>query len=372
MKTVNSNQNDPYKILLVDDDVSLIKTLEKILSNKNYVLYSALSGEDALKQIPNIVPDLILLDIFMPKMDGYQVCDTLKQDERFSDIPIIFITESNNPDCIIKAFEHGGVDYVIKPFNSKVFLARVETHLQLKNYQESLKELNKVKLKFFSIMTQDIKDSLIGVKGIAGFLVQDLEQGNGSITEGIKMAKILQDDSKRLYKFLENLIEWASIEIGQVKIKPKEIKVAEFIRQTIKVLEIYAVEKRLELNLSCKEDITTNTDPYALKTIFLKIFSNAIKYCNPEGKIEITVSKNGNKCLFIISDNGVGMSPEVFNNVFRLDTPHPKTIGTAEEKGTGLGLIICKALIDRISGKIAIDSKKFRGATVTFEIPDLD
>lgn len=370
MKTSEKHQTRPFKVLLIDDDESIVKTIEKILVNKNYIIYSSLSGQDALTHISNIIPDIILLDILMPKMDGYEVCKAIKQDSRFENVPVIFITESNDPDNIIKAFESGGVDYILKPFNHKALLARLDTHLQLKVSQETLKELNKVKLKFFSIMTRDIKDHLIGVKGIADFLVQDLEQDCESNTEGIKMAKILQDDSKRLYELLENLIEWASIEIGQMTFNPKEISIKEFIAEKIQLLQFYATDKKLIVNLDCEDDIILKTDPEALKTIFLKILSNAIKYNNPKGTIDIKIIRKKNKCVFSIIDTGIGMDADVINNIFRLDTPHPKTIGTAEEKGAGLGLIICKSIIDKLNGKILIESKKFRGANVTFEIPD--
>ncbi len=371
MKKSEETQQNPYKVLVIDDDPDLIKSLERVLFDNNYVVYSATSGKEASSKLYSINPDIILLDMKMPDMDGFQICQDIKKDPGFDDVPVIILIETPEPEFMIKSFDSGAVDYIVKPINTKVLLVRIETHLKLKNYQERLKEVNMIKMKFFSIMTNDIKDSLIGVKGLANFLVQDLEDSSSNSSEGIKMAKILREDSKQLYELLENLIDWASIETGQADVKPENINISEFVEKNIAVYSGNIAHKQLKVNCNCPGDITLKSDPAALKIIFLKILSNAIKYSNENGLIEINVFRKNSKCIFEVIDNGVGMDSDVVENIFKLDTPHPKTIGTADEKGTGLGLIICNSLIERLSGSISIESKKFRGVKVTFELPDL-
>ncbi len=371
MKKKIDESPETYKILIVDDDINVVKAIERLLFSKNYIVYSALSGDEALTKLKETQADIMLLDIIMPEMDGYKLCDILKNDERYSLMPIIFLTEANDTESIVKAYEHGAVDYIVKPFNPQVLFARINTHLQLKKSQEKLQDMDEVKTKFFSIMTKDIKDNLLGMKGMADFLVQDLAEIKEKNTEGIKMAKILQDDSRQLYELLENLIDWASIETDQTKIYPVNFKVCDVINNTVEAFKNSLNKKRINISIDCNDEIELKTDPDALKIIFSKILSNAIKYSYPEGNIELRVEKKNSNCIFTITDHGVGMDMEVVKSIFKLDTPHPKTIGTAEEKGTGLGLIICNALIEKMNGSINIESKKFRGVKVTFTLPDI-
>ncbi len=372
MKIHKDNSAKTFKVLVVDDDIKMVKTIERLLYNKNYIVYSALSGKDALTKLKETNPDIMLLDILMPEMDGYELCDKIKNNPSFSTLPIIFLTEANDTEMIIKAFEHGAVDYVTKPFNSRILFARIDTHLQLQKSREELKNTNEVKTKFFSIITKDIKDNLLGMKGMADFLVQDLSEVEGKNTEGIKMAKILQEDSKQLYELLENLIEWATVETEQTKINTIEFSICEFITETINLYRDNLSKKRLNLLFNCPQEIKLCSDPNAMQIIFSKILSNAIKYSHPENSIEINVEKKNSDCVFSVTDYGVGMDEEVVKSIFRLDTPHPKTIGTAEEKGTGLGLVICNSLVEKLHGNINISSKKFRGTIVTVSLPDIN
>lgn len=368
MKLGKKRNNKPILILIVDDVEANLQLLGNILQEQNYDLSFALRGQDALAILETDLPHLILLDVMMPEMDGFEVCKEIKANPRTKDIPIIFLTAKTEIDDIIKGFELGAVDYITKPFNSAELLARVNTHIQLKQTQEELKELNIAMSKFFSIITNDIKDNLVGVKGISNFLVQDIEAKD---TENIiNFAKMLQSDSTKLYTFLENIVEWATIQTEKIDNIPINCNLKSIIDNGIlsfsESLELKGIIARNNLVQNIDLFIDTNI----LTRIINKILSNAVKYSKSNNEIIISSKEIENGWIEIcVQDFGVGMDPQVVNKIFRIDTPYIKTTGTGNEGGTGLGLMICKALVDSIGGEIAIESTKHQGTVVTLCIP---
>jgi two-component system, sensor histidine kinase and response regulator len=357
----------PYKILIVDDDPFVIKTLERILFKKNFLFHSVTSGEKALQVICDINPDIVLLDVLMSDIDGYDVCKKLKKLPGGEHIPVIFLTGNTGIDEVVKGFKAGAVDYIVKPFNTAELVARLETHLELKRSREEIKQMDLLKTKFFSIMTQDIKNSIIGLKGVASFLMHELTDVEPENNEPLKLSKILLNDSTELYQLLENLIEWASIELGQKKIITEEIITESFIREIIFSHESLINQKEIYVEVICPQNFKVRLQTSHFKSILHRLISNALKYSNKGGKISVSFSYSENMNTFIVEDFGVGMPEDVAENVFRLDTPHPKTIGTNGEKGTGVGLIICKTLADRINGTISIETQKSKGTRVVLK-----
>ncbi len=368
MKAGKKKQNKPILILIVDDVEANLQLLGNILQEQNYDLSFALRGEDALAILETDLPHLILLDIMMPEMDGFEVCKEIKANPRTKDIPIIFLTAKTEIDDIIKGFELGAVDYITKPFNSAELLARVNTHIQLKQTQEELKELNVAMSKFFSIITNDIKDNLVGVKGISNFLVQDIEAKD---TENIiNFAKMLQSDSTKLYTFLENIVEWATIQTDRIDNMPGSCNLRAIVDKNIVGFDETLKLKNVNVKNNINKDIDLIVDSHLLSAIINKIFSNAIKYSKSNNEILISSKEIDESWIeFTIQDFGVGMEAQVVNKIFRIDTPYVKTTGTGNEGGTGLGLMICKALVDRVNGEITIESVKHQGTIVTVCLP---
>ena len=361
----------PYKILIVDDDPLVVKTLERLLFKKNFLFHSVSSGEKALEVVRDITPDIILLDVMMSEIDGYEVCQNLKKQPFSQNIPVIFLTSNTEIDDVIKGFQAGAVDYIVKPFNSAELIARLETHLELKRSREEIKLMDLIKTKFFSIMTNDIQNSLIGLKGVANFLHQELSEKNIDPNEPLKLSKILLNDSSELYDLLENLIEWASIELGLKEPNIEKIKVDTFIQENIDFFEDLLQNKNLKTTITGDSQQEIVIAKGHLESILHRLISNAIKYSHTGGFITIDFKKKEEQNIFTIIDEGVGMNQEVVENVFRLDTPHPKTIGTYQEKGTGLGLIICKTLVDSLQGNIIIESQKNKGSKIIIAIPEI-
>ncbi len=357
--------------MIVDDDPLVRKTLERLLFKQDYLFFSVESGEQALETILDINPDIVLLDVFMKGLTGFEVCSKLKKMGITKRIPVIFLTSNNQSSEIVKGFQSGAVDYIIKPFNTEELLARLLTHLELKKSREEIKLVNMIKTRFFSIMTHDIKNSLTGVKGVAEFLNQEISQNPVNVEQIKKLSALILDDSTQLYRFVENLIKWDLIESNEVSLEVDVFDVKPLLDQVIGQFAHQIGEKQLCFQIKLKSNMQIHTDKSMLHDIFRELISNAIKYSYKGGQISIGIEKENGTNVFTIEDQGVGMDKEVSENVFRLDTPHPKTIGTEKEKGIGLGLIICYTLVSKLKGSINITSEKLKGATIIVSIPDI-
>jgi len=316
MQTKEDNTTSPYKIVVVTADKSFLNKLQEIF-DENFRLIHSQPVDNLIKKTCSIQPDLILKDVSNRKTIDFQLFKSLKSDFRTHNIPIVIITEKDRPDNIDEILNAGVSDHITKQFTPAETSRIIKTHLELKRKIDENKEIHFVKSKFFSIMTNDIKDSLIGVKGIAGFLLKDLEENSEKTKEVVKMARILYEDSQELYNFLENLIEWASIETNETEINPEKINLQNIISNIITNFNKEFSSKNLELINNYDENIELISDKKALNIVLTHLISNAIKYSNKDGKITINAERtnHGSSTKISIEDNGVGMDNEVVENM---------------------------------------------------------
>jgi two-component system, sensor histidine kinase and response regulator len=360
----------PFKIMIVDDDPLVVKALERILFRQNYLFFSVGSGEEALIAINEIEPDIVLLDVFMKELSGFDVCRQFKKMGITQRIPVIFLTSNNQPAEIITGFQAGAVDYITKPFNSEELLARLHTHLELKKAREEIRIINMQRTRFFSIMTHDINDALTGVRGVAGFLHQELSQEQIDMEEVKKLAGFIHDDSNNLYQFVNKLVKWNRLQTGAEPVHKSPFDLRKIIDVVVDKNTVRYSDKQITVNISGEKNMTINSDSVKIADIMDEILTNALKYSHKGGIVNIELSRTDRATIIKVIDQGVGMEKDVIENIFRLDTPHPKTIGTDNEKGIGLGLIICNALLSMVGGIMCIDSDN--GVTVTVELPDVE
>lgn len=370
MENRDVNKN-PFKIMIVDDDPLIIKTLERILFKRNYLFYSVYSGEEALKTVNDINPDIILLDVFMDGLSGYEVCKELANLGITKKVPVIFLTSSNQKEEILKGFAAGAVDFIVKPFHTEELIARLQTHLELKAARDEIKRINMVNSRFFSIITNDIKDSLTGVKGIAQFINDEINADDFNESEMKKLSGILLADSSQLYQYLENIIRWDQIRKTKKIPVQKNIFLSDVVHSITEEYGSSIKAKDITITQKINKDFFIDTNLNGLKEVLKEVIHNAIKYCYPSGYISIKAYKTGKANLIEIENSGAGLDKDVIDNIFRLDTPHSKTIGTMQEKGIGLGLIICDAWVKKLKGRISIRSEKLKNFVVVLEIPDL-
>lgn len=377
-------ETDKYKVLVVDDNSKNVQLLANLLSEKGYDVEFALNGPDALRLVSSENFDLILLDIMMPGMDGYEVCKTIKKDEKINDIPVIFLTAKTDIVSIEKAFVCGGLDYVSKPFNASELLARVKTHVELKRGKDKLIGINKLleerilirteelvdakekaeeadrlKSEFLTSMSHGIRTPLNSIVGFSSLIAENSED-----SESQEFSKIINRQNELLLKIIDDIIDLAKVESGSIETFEKEFEMNEFVND---MCQTFSRECHANVKLIPKitsGSLTVNTDPYRLKQVFSNLLSNSIKFTE-KGQIELgyTIDKQNN-ITFHVSDTGIGIPEDKWDIIFDRFTKLDKF-----SQGTGLGLAIVKHIIEGMEGKIWMESELGNGSTFYFSLP---
>jgi len=371
MTTLQENQSG-YKVLIVDDVFDNLKVLSNILYNRGINISVATSGEQALRTVAVKPPDLILLDIAMPGMDGFEVCKILKDNALYKNIPIIFLTAKSESRDVIKGFELGAVDYVTKPFNPYELVSRVFTHLELKKSKdiilaqnEKLKELNERKDKFFSILAHDLRTPFCTLINISELLVNHIDKFNKEKLQ--QFGQRIHNTSEKGFNLLQNLLNWSRSQANSLEIEREVLDMDQLVQASIDMFTINAQHKNIEIIYTPKQ-IYINADKNMISTVLSNLLSNAIKFTPHNGKIEVVTYQKNEKFVCEIIDSGVGISTENLTKLFRIDINFT-TNGTDNEKGTGLGLILCKEFIDKNDGIISAESNLGQGTTFRFSLP---
>ena len=367
-------------ILAVDDTPENLGLLFEYLDQAGFTVLLVQNGENALKQAEQNLPDLILLDIMMPGLNGFEVCQLLKKNAKTRGIPVIFMTALNDPEDKIKGFELGGVDYITKPIQYREVLARVKTHLTLRRLQqeleeknrhlerqgEQLQELNASKDRFFSILSHDLRSPFNGLCGITEIL---LDHFDDFPPEKIKdFLGRLKESTDMLYALLENLLTWSRVQAGRLDYFPQQLEIHELIRNTVQLFSPNAEQKQISLVNTVKEPVYAVGDGKMIDTVIRNLLSNAIKFTHPGGKVHISAQQDETQLTVSVSDSGIGIDKDHQPRLFRIDESF-KRLGTAEERGTGLGLILCKEFIEQHHGTIWVESESGKGSTFRFTLP---
>lgn len=366
-------EEERAKILIVDDDPTNLNMLLDYLYQSGYKVLIAPDGEQALRQIDHLLPDLILLDIMMPGIDGFETCRRLKAQEKTRDIPVIFITALSDTTDKIEGFTVGGVDYITKPFQYEEVSIRIQTHLMLRQLQQELQqqnqrlqEVNASKDKFFSIIAHDLRSPISALRELPGIILEHIE--NYSREDLIRLIMAQRDAAQNLFTLLDNLLTWANIQREQIDYIPQIIQLNELVAQNINLLLLNAENKQITLQNNVPESLSVYADYHMLNTILRNLITNAIKFTEAHGKIVVSAQQLDTMVSISVSDNGIGIAREDLSKIFRIDTKF-KRRGTADEQGTGLGLILCQEFVKKHKGQITIISQLDQGTTVTFTLP---
>ncbi len=352
-------------IYVVDDILSTVYSLCLFLEYQEYRVVQFSSGQAMLEVVHEQVPDLIFLDVMMPEMDGFEVCKRLKADERTRDIPVIFITVKSAQEDKLKGFDAGGVDYITKPFDPKEVLARVKAHLTIRKQQRQVEQLNASRNKFFSIISHDLRNLLYVPLGSLELLLEHLR--SFSLEEIEERLKTVHQSTEHLFDLLENLLIWASLQRGAMVYTPRSFPITSIIEELFFLVQAQADHKDITLVKNVQQEVRVYADPNMLRTILRNLISNALKFSRPGGQISFQAVPRGDMVEIHISDTGVGIPQEKLESLFLLDPQRPSK-GTAGERGTGLGLLLCKELIEQHGGTLSVESEVNNGATFTFTL----
>lgn len=356
-----------FNILIVDDIARNIQIVGNILRKEGYQISFAQDGKSALERVESSSFDLILLDIMMPEMDGFEVCDKLRAKPVSRDIPIMFLTAKNDVDSTLEGFKHGAVDYITKPFNGTELLARVETHLALRDSRNELAKLNASKDKFFSIIAHDLKNP-IGTFSNVSTLLND-EYDELSEEDKREFIKMLKDSSKNISELLENLLQWSRAQTGRINYEPLPIELHRIVHTNMDLMRMSADKKQIALNNNIDKNFLITADHNMITTVLRNLISNAIKFTEKNGEVNVDAQKNDGHVSIYVKDTGVGISDEDKRKLFKIDKSI-SSVGTNDETGTGLGLILCKEFVEMHGGEIGVESELGEGSVFHFTIPD--
>lgn len=364
-----------YKILIVDDTAANVLLLQALLKKRQYRIVTAYNGNDGLRAVATEAPDLILLDIMMPDINGYEVAQRLKANETYQEIPIIFLTALNSTADIVKGFEVGACDYISKPFNKEELLIRVGHQISLiaakraiLRKTEELRETIVARDKLYSVIAHDLRSPMGSIKMMFNLLMLNLpEEKIGK--EMYEMLSMANETTEETFTLLDNLLKWTKCQIGRLKTVFQNINLIDVVQDASLLFHSIADLKSITIRTEdMPREIDAWMDADMVKTIMRNLLSNAVKYSEPGGEIIVSVEENDTHAVVHVKDFGQGIKTEDQPKLLNPAT-HFTTFGTNKEEGSGLGLLLCKDFVQKNGGEFWFESAEGQGSTFSFSVP---
>ena len=363
-----------YKILIVDDVMSNVLLLKVLLTNEKFAIATASNGRQALEQVEKENPDLVLLDVMMPDMSGFEVAQHLKSNPNTADIPIIFLTALNSTADIVKGFQVGANDFISKPFNKEELIIRVTHQISLVaakrlilSKTEELQRTIAGRDKLYSVIAHDLRSPMGSIKMVLNMLILNLpsEKIGAEMYELLTMANQTTED---VFSLLDNLLKWTKSQIGKLNVVYQDVDLGEVTDGVIEIFSMVASLKKIRIHEMKPEKMMVNADIDMLKTVVRNLLSNAIKFSKENSEVLVKMEEVDGMAVVSVQDYGCGISEEGQKKLLHTDT-HFSTFGTNNEEGSGLGLLLCKDFVVKNGGKLWFTSKEGEGSIFSFSIP---
>ena len=366
------NRSD-YKILIVDDVVSNVLLLKILLTNEKFQVCTASNGNMCIEMAKSEHPDLILLDVMMPDLNGFDTAVILKKSPETQEIPIIFLTALNNPSDLVKGFQVGANDFLTKPFNKEELVMRVMHQIQLVaakriivRQNEELKRTISNRDKMYSVIAHDLRSPMASIRMVLNLAVNVVPKD----VVGEEIFGLLDKanrESEETHDLLDNLLKWTKSQTGRLSVVYQDLALDDIVPGVVDIFKMIAEMKKIELKyLPAEEQLTVHADNDMIKTVIRNFLSNAIKF-TPEGKaIEVFYKREGDFARVCVRDHGVGIAPDRVENIFHTGET---TYGTGGEEGSGLGLQLCQDFARKNGGDAQVESTLGEGSTFSFTIP---
>jgi signal transduction histidine kinase len=419
------------EILIVEDSPTQLEQLRFILEQNGYIVRTAKDGNAALDSLHAKKPEMVISDIVMPELDGYSLCKIIKDNEDLKDIPVMLLTNLSDPQDVIKGLQAGADNFLTKPYNEHFLLSRISyillnkelragnsssdmgidiyfsgqkyfinsnrmqiidlllstyenaiqkntelaeanrellsMHREIGKKNQQLEKLNEDKDKFLRIAAHDLRNP---VSAILSFSMILLEEAEGRFTENeTEFLTIIQQSSEFVLKLLNELLDLSVIEAGSVNLNLSPNELVALVKNNITLNRVVAERKNIKLTFSSDvQQITLQIDPVKIEQTLNNLISNAIKYSYPESEVNVLLTKNDRQVIIMVVDRGQGIPKDDREKLF---LPFAKSRGktTAGERSTGLGLSICKKIVEAHEGKIWFDSELDKGSTFYIALP---
>lgn len=347
-----------FKVLIVDDDPLNVGILEEMIGDE-YETASADNGEAALALLPKFYPDLVLLDIMMPGIDGYEVCRRIRQDKRYKYTRIILVSGKSLVNERIKGYEAGADDYVTKPFVAEELEAKIRVFLRLKRTEE----LDKIKSELLMLFSHETRTPLNGIISMAEFI-----QNEPDLSDRMRgHIGVITESGYRLLDFVEKASTLCNLKYN-TKLKTQKESMAVHLKSAATILEynLKNDRKNIRLDLNLKKDVKLACDWNLVVKAIQFVLENAVKFSPDDGVISIDLDADKSACRVRITDQGEGIPPEWIDRIFDefaiRDILH-------HNKGLGLSLSITRHIMELHGGEISVKSEPGKGAAFTLAFP---
>ena len=368
------NRSD-YKILVVDDVVSNVLLLKILLTNEKFQVLTANNGNSCIETAKREHPDLILLDVMMPDISGFDTAVILKKEKETADIPIIFLTALNSPADLVHGFQVGANDFLTKPFNKEELVMRVMHQISLVaakriivQQNDELRRTINNRDKMCSVIAHDLRSPMASIRMVLNLVVQTVSP-EAIGPEMYYLIDKANKETEETHDLLDNLLKWTKSQTGRLKVAYQDFEVMDVVTGVYGIFTMIAETKNIALTM--EENVTglkVRADKDMLNTVVRNFLSNAIKF-TPEGSaIEIIVDKKDDFAKISIRDHGVGIAPDRIEGLFHKGET---TYGTNNEEGSGLGLQLCKDFAVKNGGDVMVESVLGEGSTFSVLVPIL-
>lgn len=376
VETFESNLNrSDYKILIVDDVISNVLLLKILLTNEKFQVCTANNGRACIEMTKKEHPDLILLDVMMPDINGFDTAVILKKDPETKDIPIIFLTALNSPQDLVHGFQVGANDFLTKPFNKEELVMRVTQQISLVAAKRIIEKQNaelKATLsnrdKMYSVIAHDLRSPMASIRMVLNLIVQS----TSAEKVGPELYMLLDQanrESEEVHDLLDNLLKWTKCQTGRLNVVLQDLDLNDIVPGVVEIFEMIAKTKNIKLELKkTDEALKVHADNDMLKTVLRNFMSNAVKFSPENSTIQIAMAKEGDFARVSVKDQGVGIAADRLGSIFHKGET---TYGTGGEEGSGLGLQLCQDFARKNGGDCYVESVEGQGSTFSFTIPIL-
>lgn len=367
------NLASEYTVLIVDDVPTNVMLVQAILKKEGYTLLTCDSGVKALRIAHDKHPNLILLDIMMPEMDGYEVLQHLKSDPDTNNIPVIIMSALSDMQSIVKGYQLGATEYVTKPFQREELVKRVAHRYELfsiKRIKQELENTIESRDTLYSVIAHDLRSPLGSLKMMNNAILMMVDKNQIS-PEVYEMLQMMNKTSEEIFLLLDNLLKWAKNRLKKQNIYKQETDINSVISSTAEMYIPMASQKGVSIRLlDLDKELVGSIDIDMIKTVVRNLISNAIKFSFEGGTVDISTRIEGTSVIVSVKDSGKGIKKEDQEKLLKANT-HFTSYGTNNEKGSGLGLMLCKDFVELHDGKLWFESEDGKGSTFFFSLKAL-
>lgn len=361
------------EILIVDDNPENLRVLSKVLKGAGYQIRAATNGSQALASIEAEEPDLVLLDVHMADMNGFEVCQRVKDDPRFDKLPILFLSALDDSGNKLQGFESGAVDYITKPFDADEVLARVSTHLTLRRTQdqlsdsfEKLQRLEKLRANLVHMVVHDLKSPLFALNSSLGFLRDDVNHALDE--ETLETLDNIITTGEELAQMVDQLLDINQLEEGRMPINRQHCNFGDLVGTAI--YSVKGISPDREIRLDIDQHATASCDAHLVRRVIENLVSNGLIHTPPEQPLTVAVRRGTDDVLFSVKDEGHGVPEDLKERIFeKFASAQARKDG--HYHSSGLGLAFCKLAVEAHDGTIGVESIQGEGATFWFSLPDV-